>query len=119
MRAQGHELQLDLSSTEGYRTWDAASQHSAHAESEFEALVVCGVGPSGIPHCTPSILLKPPSDDAGSSEDGRPSKGDLWNCDLAARWAKGLLILESTADDGTPLESSHCPLAGRHRVIFP
>lgn len=115
--AQGDELQLDLSSVEGYRTWDPVSRSSAYTESEFEALVVCGLGPSGIPHCTPSIQLTTPNEDAGSSEDASPSEAGRWDCKLAARWAKGLLILES--GDDTPLAPSSCPLAGRHRVIFP
>jgi tetratricopeptide (TPR) repeat protein len=117
--AQGDELQLDLSSVEGYRTWDPETRSSAYAESEFEALVVCGLGPSGTPHCTPSIQLTTPDKDAGSSENAGPSEAGSWDCKLAARWAKGLLILESAAGDGTPLKPSSCPLAGRHRVIFP
>jgi hypothetical protein len=79
--------------------------------------VICGLGPSGVPHCTPSIELL--------SNDGRGG--------LAPRWAHGLLVLEPVAAndwhdaaaeaspcrDGCDLPPRLRELAGRHRVSFP
>src|SRR4051812_43442479 len=55
--AEGSELQLWFSSNDPMRVWDPASQHSAAGTDEYEALVICGLGPSGIPHCTTGIGL--------------------------------------------------------------
>jgi tetratricopeptide (TPR) repeat protein len=118
--AEGHELQLRLRSFDPYRTWDPASQHSAYATDDYAAVVICGLGPSGAPHCTPSIGLIP--------MDGEtPGSGGL-----APSWAHGLLVLDPVADPGHDAgdEPSSCrdgcalaprlrELAGRHRILFP
>ncbi|HEX3478876.1 MAG TPA: tetratricopeptide repeat protein, partial [Kofleriaceae bacterium] len=118
--AEGNELQLVLRSFDPYRTWDPASQHSAYATEDHEAVLVCGLGPSGIPHCTPSIGLI-------STDDATPESGGL-----APSWAHGLLVLDPVADpwhdadaepspcrDGCVLPARLRELAGRHRVSFP
>jgi len=113
--AEGHELQLRFRGYDPYRTWDAASQHSAYATEDHGAVVICGLGPSGIPHCTPSIELVS-NDGAGALDPG---------------WAHGLLVLEpvdssqdadaepSPCRDGCDLPPRLRELAGRHRVVFP
>jgi tetratricopeptide (TPR) repeat protein len=117
--AEGNELQLQLRSFDPYRTWDPESQHSAYATEDYEAVLICGLGSSGVPHCTPSIGLIM---DGATFDSGG----------LAASWAHGLLVLEPLADPGHDAgdEPSPCrdgcvlpprlrELAGRHRVIFP
>jgi tetratricopeptide (TPR) repeat protein len=115
--AGSHELQLRLSSHDPYRDWDPATRSSAYNEDVYGAAVICGLGPSGVPHCTPSIELL--------SNDGRGG--------LAPRWAHGLLVLEPVAAndwhdaaaeaspcrDGCDLPPRLRELAGRHRVSFP
>jgi tetratricopeptide (TPR) repeat protein len=118
--AEGHELQLWLRSFDPYRTWDPASQSSAYATEDYAAVMICGLGPSGVPHCTPSIGL--------ITMDGEtPDSGGL-----APSWAHGLLVLDPVANPGHDASDEPSPcrdgcvlpprlreLAGRHRVIFP
>lgn len=118
--AEGHELQLRFRSFDPYRTWDPASQSSAYATDDHAAVMICGLGPSGIPHCTPSIALI-------TMDGATPDSGGL-----APSWEHGLLVLEPVADPGHDADAEPSPcrggcvlpprlreLAGRHRVIFP
>lgn len=115
LSAAGLELLLTLQGTDAMKDYDDERGHSVCClEVELSELVVCGVGPSQVPHCTPAISLMPPLDAGkGTVESG-----------LRARYAGQEIILERS--DGKSVEDQKSRLAptlretaGRHRIVFP
>lgn len=115
LAAPGPELLLTLQGTDAMKDYDENLGHSVCClEVELSQLVICGIGPSQVPTCTPAINLMPPLDAGkGTVESG-----------LRARYANDEIILERS--DGKSIEDQKSRLAptlretaGRHRVVFP
>ncbi len=113
--ADGPELEIEAKGTDSMKDYDEEAGHSVCClDADFRSIVVCGVGKSGIPHCTPDIDLLPSLDAPKNASDTK----------LVARWANDELVLDrddgKSIDDKKPrLAPSLRALAGRHRLIFP
>lgn len=110
--APGPELVVTFRGTDAMRDYDEERGRTLCCiEQDFEELVVCGVGPSKVPSCTPTLSLQPPLEAAGGPG-------------LSVDWSGDELILER--DDNLPLDAKKPRLeaglksrAGRHRITFP
>jgi hypothetical protein len=112
LKAPGKELVAHFSGTDAMKDYDEEMGRSVCCtEAEFEELVVCGIGPSQAPSCTPAISLKPPIE----SKLSEASLVDTFNGDeLILERADGKAI-----DDKKPrLDASLRATAGRHRISF-
>lgn len=111
----GPKLLFSLRGTDSMRDYDEEAGHSICClDADFEELMICGLGPSQVPHCTRTISLLPPMDaPKNAAETG-----------LVPRYGGGELVLERA--DGKSLEDKKSRLAptlqaiaGRHRIAFP
>ncbi|MSP60968.1 MAG: tetratricopeptide repeat protein [Myxococcales bacterium] len=100
----------------------AEGEGGVHADRRSceERLVVCGVGPSGVPNCTPPMLIAE-SDSCGAAGQGvrkeappRPSAWD-WEATPTLR-SDGMLTFTSAGPKPT---SATRRLVGAHRLRFP
>lgn len=111
----GAKLLVTLDGVDSMRDFDEArGQSFCCVEAKTKDLVVCGVGPSGTPHCTRSIGLHP----------GLDAQKRAGTVQLVPNYGGQELVLERS--DGKPIEDGKAPLApnlkalaGRHRVVFP
>lgn|GEM_PF-6900225 len=113
--AVGPELEIEAKGTDSMKDYDEEAGHSVCClDADFKSFVVCGIGASGTPHCTPDIDLYPSLDAPKNASDTK----------LAATWANDELVL--IRDDGKPIDDKKPRLApslkataGRHRLVFP
>jgi tetratricopeptide (TPR) repeat protein len=111
----GARLILSFTGTDSMRDYDEELGHSyCCIDADFEAVIACGVGPSGVPHCTPEIDLAPPLEALKGTSDTK----------LVAKWTNDELVLEradgKSADERKPrLAPTLRAIAGRHRIVFP
>lgn len=115
LRAPGPELLFTLQGTNAMKDYDESlGRYTCCNDAPFSELVVCGLGPSQVPHCTAALSLLPPL-------EAKPSHAEVG---LSVRWSGDDLILERA--DGKPLDDKKVRLApalrdsaGRHRIQFP
>jgi hypothetical protein len=96
-------------------TWNAADDAEGDGRWQLhcqESLLVCGVGPSGTPSCTPSI----PARD-GVCED--PDKAFPWSYSLDVIVRPGGGMLEIAAPKGAKLTAGARRAVGRHPLHLP
>jgi len=115
LASPGPELIIGMTGTDAMKDFDPDLGHSICCiEASFESVTVCGVGPSKVPSCTPTIDLLP----------GLEAPKGVVESGLTARWNGDELVLERA--DGKPVDDKKARLApalrdsaGRHRIVFP